>query len=196
MRHLFKFMTITLLLNFIVGCNKHGYEDRYGPFFIQNDSTVFMDGDMGNRVDKKFENLIEDYPGIKLVVFGECPGSRNDESMIEAATLLRNSGINTHLLSTSIIESGAVDFYLAGNTRTGESGSIIGVHAWSDGNKSATSFPIGHSEHQLYIDYYTFCGYTLEDATELYYFIINAAPPDDIHYMTEDEIEEYQITTF
>ena len=154
-----------------------------------------MDGDMGNNIDKKFENLIEDYPNIVLVNFGECPGSRNDEAMIKAASLLRNSGINTHLPATSIIESGAVDFYLAGNTRTRESGSLIGVHAWSDGNNSATDYPIGHSEHQLYIDYYIFCGYSVEDAEELYYFIINAAPPDDIHYMTEEEIEEYQITT-
>ena len=155
-----------------------------------------MDGDMGNNVDRNFEKLIEDYPNIELINFGECPGSRNDEAMIKAASLLRNSEINTHLLVTSIIESGAVDFYLAGITRTRESGSLIGVHAWSDGNISATDYPIGHSEHQLYIDYYTFCGYTVEDAEELYYFIINAAPPNEIHYMSEEEIEKYQITTF
>lgn len=155
-----------------------------------------MDGDMGNNVDKKFEELIEDYPNIELINFGECPGSKNDEAMIKAASLLRNSGINTHLLATSIIESGAVDFYLAGITRTRESGCLIGVHAWGDGNISATDYPIGHSEHQLYINYYTFCGYTVEDAEELYYFIINVAPPNEIHYMTEEEIEKYQITTF
>ncbi len=155
-----------------------------------------MNGDMGIRIDKEFENLIADYPDIELVIFGECPGSRNDESMMDAATLLRNSGINTHLLSISIIESGAVDFYLAGNKRTRESGSKIGVHAWSDGNNSATDYPIGHIEHQFYIDYYTFCGYTEEEAEVLYYFIINAAPPDEMYYMTEEEIEEYKITTF
>jgi len=150
---------------------------------------------MGNNIDNQFENLIDDYPNIVLVTFGECPGSRNDESMFRAATLLRNSGIDTHLPANSIIESGAVDFYLAGNTRTRESGSLIGVHAWSDGNNSATDYPIGHSEHQLYIDYYIFCGYSVEDAEELYYFIINAAPPNDIHYMNEEEVEKYQITT-
>ena len=176
-------------------CSKHGYEDRYGPFYIQDSTTIFMDGDMGSRVDEKFENLIEDYPNIKLVTFGECPGSRDDEAMIRAATLLRNSGINTHLLSTSIIESGAVDFYLAGNTRTSEPGSLIGVHAWSDGNKSATDYPEEDLAHQLYIQYYIFCGFTVEDAKELYIYFIHAAPPDDIHYMTEEEIEDYHMTT-
>ena len=185
--------TISLML--LLGCSKHGYEDRYGPFYIQDSTTIFMDGDMGSRVDKIFEHLIEDYPAIKLVIFGECPGSRDDEAMIRAATLLRNRGINTHLLSTSIIESGAVDFYLAGTTRTRESGSLIGVHAWSDGHKSATDYPIDATEHQLYIEYYIFCGFTAEKAEALYFYFIQAAAPDDIHFMTDDEIIAYQITT-
>src|SRR6478736_3470146 len=113
MKILNKLVIITIPIIFIVACSKHGYEDRYGPFYIQDSTTVFMDGAMGSRVDKIFEHLIEDYPDIQLVTFGECPGSRDDEAMIRAATLLRNRGINTHLLSTSIIESGAVDFYLA-----------------------------------------------------------------------------------
>ena len=179
----------------MMACSKHGYEDRYGPFYIKDSKTIFMDGDMGSRVDKLFENLVEDYPDINLVIFGDCPGSRDDEAMIKAATLLRNRGINTHLLSTSIIESGAVDFYLAGNTRTREPGSLIGVHAWNDGPKSATDYPSGDPAHQLYIQYYIFCGFTAEDAAVLYDFFIHAAPPDDIHYMTEEEIEEYHIAT-
>jgi len=196
MIQLIKLFIIIIFPIFIIGCSKHGYKDRYGPFYVQNNTTVFMDGDMGNNIDNKSENLIEDYPNIELMTFGECPGSRNDESMIRATTLLRNSGINTHLHATSIIESGAVVFYLAGNSRTRESGSLIGIHTWSDGNKSATDYPVGHSEHQLYIDHYIFCGFTVQEAEELYYFIINAAPPGDIHYMTEEEIEEYRIITF
>ena len=185
-----------MLLIFFIACSKNGYEDRYGPFYIENDTSVFMDGDMSNNVDNKFENLIEDYPNITLMTFGNCPGSRNDESIIRAANLLRNNGINTHLHASSIIESGAVDFYLAGNKRTREAGSKIGVHAWSDGNKSSADYPVGHAEHQLYIEYYTFCGFTVEEAEKLYYFINNSATPDDIYYMTEEEIEEYKITTF
>ena len=46
------------------------------------------------------------------------------------------------------------------------------------------------------IDYYIYCGYTEEEAEVLYYFIINAAPPNGMYYMTEEEIEEYKITTF
>jgi len=174
---------------------KKGFEARYGPFFIENDTTVYMDGSTGSRVDIQFEKLISDYPDIKLVIFGTCPGSSDDVSLFEAATILRSRGINTHLTSASVIESGAVDFFLAGNRRTREPGSLIGVHAWSEGNKSATDYPVGHSVHQLYIDFYIFCGFTVEEAEEFYYFTINAASSKDLHYMTDEEIVHYQLTS-
>ena len=91
------------------------------------------------------------------------------------------------------IESGAVDFFLAGTTRTMDSGAKIGVHAWSDGSSSATEYAVGHQEHQIYIDYYASIGYSQEEAVNLYYFIINSAGPDDIHYLTEEEIESFNI---
>jgi len=194
MKPFFNAILIFAILYLLSGC-KNGYEDKFGPFYIENDTTIFMDGDMGNKVDNQFDKLLEQYPDIRLVVFGICPGSKDDVAMIEAATQLRNRGINTHLTTTSIIESGAVDFYLAGNTRTLENGSLIGVHAWSEGKDAATDFPKGDPVHDLYIDYYIFCGYSPEEAEEFYFFTINAAPPDDIHYMTAEEIEKYQIVT-
>ncbi len=172
---------------------KQGFEARYGPFFIENDTTVYMDGGTGSRVDIKFEKLIRDYPDIKLVVFGTCPGSSDDVSLFEAATLLRDRGINTHLTPVSIIESGAVDFFLAGNKRTREPGSLIGVHAWSEGSKSATDYPVGHPAHQQYIDFYASCSFTEEEAEAFYYFTINAASSRDLHYMTDEEIAEYRM---
>ena len=36
-------------------------------------------------------------------------------------------------------------------------------------------------------------GYSEQDAESLYFFIINAAGPDEIHYMSTQEINEYHI---
>ncbi|RLD19334.1 MAG: hypothetical protein DRI69_08605 [Bacteroidetes bacterium] len=192
--HIATYLAVVVLAGHVTSC-KQGFEARYGPFFIENDTTVYMDGGTGSRIDIQFEKLIRDYPDIKLVVFGNCPGSSDDVSLFEAATLLRNKGIDTHLTPASIIESGAVDFFLAGNNRTREPGSLIGVHAWSEGTKSATDYPVGHSAHQLYIDFYAFCGFTVEEAEAFYFFTINAASSRDLHYMTDEEIEEYQMIT-
>ena len=195
---LLKKITLVCLIAFIglsVSTCKKGYMDRYGPFYVLNDTTVVMNGDMGSRVDQQFEKLLENYPNIRLIMMEECPGSRNDEEMFKAALMLKNNAINTHLLSHGIIESGAVDFFLAGTKRTMDEGGKFGVHAWSDGGSSATDYPEGHEEHQIYIDYYISVGYSQPDAEALYYFIINAASPDNIHYLTEQEIIDYNILT-
>ena len=191
MKHFLKLTFIPLIALFILACNKEGNSFKYGPFSIQNDTTALINGDMGNRIEKQFNNLMEDYPNIKLLNFGKCPGSKNDEVMMDAAKTLRNSGISTHLPANAVIESGAVDLFLSGKNRTRETGSKIGVHSWSAGNKAATDYAVGHEEHELYINFYVFCGYSQEEAEELYHFIINAAGPDDMHYMTEEEIDEY-----
>jgi hypothetical protein len=174
---------------------KKGYMDRFGPFYILNDTTVVINGDMGSRVDNQFEKFVNKYPNIKLLIMEECPGSRNDEELFKAAAMLKENSINTHLPPYAIIESGAVDLFLAGTIRTMEEGAKIGVHAWSNGSSSATDYPEGHEEHEIYIDYYISVGYSQQDAEALYYFIINAASPDNIHYLTEQEIIDYNILT-
>ena len=187
---------LILLLNVLLctSCKK-GYMDKIGPFYISNDTTAIMNGDMGSKIDNHFEKLISKFPSIRLIIVEDCPGSRNDEVMFEAAKSMRSHSINTHLPSNGNIQSGAVDFYLAGINRTNSTGSKIGIHAWSDGNTSATDYPSNHSEHQLYINYYKDIGFSQQEAEDLYFFIINAASPEDIYWMTDQEIIDYKITT-
>lgn len=182
-----------ILTLFLFSNCKKGYMDRYGPFYVLNDTTVVMNGDMGSRIKVQFDKLIDKYPNIKLIKMEQCPGSRDDETMFEAAIKLKQLNINTHLSENAQIESGAVDFYLAGSKRTREPGSKIGVHAWSDGSSSATDFPIEHNEHQIYIDFYKNIGRTQQEAESLYFFIINAAAPEDIYWMSESDILNFNI---
>ena len=193
--HSFGFYLFSLV--FILLCTncKKGYMDKFGPFYVSNDTTVIMDGDMGTKIDDHFENLISSYPNIRLIIMEDCPGSRDDEEMFKAALSMRSYNINTHLPQSGRIQSGAVDFYLSGIKRTREQDSKIGVHAWSDGSSSATDYPNNHQEHQLYINFYKDIGYSQQDAEDLYFFIINAAAPEDIHWMSNQEIDQYNITT-
>jgi len=177
-----------------VSCKK-GYQDKYGPFYVVNDTTVFMEGGTGGRIDRQFEKLIENYPNIRYMEMGNCPGSNDDDALVKAAKQLHDLEISIHLTSGSMIESGAVDLYLAGKNRTHEEGAKIGVHAWSTSTKSATEYPIDHSEHQFYIDYYKYVGWPDSLADSLYWFIITAAGPDEMHYLSESEIDFFQITT-
>lgn len=185
---------IIILISILSFSNcKKGYQDRFGPFYILNDTTIIMNGDMGSRVDNQFDKLINSYPNIKLMILEDCPGSRNDQEMFKAAIQLHNRSINTHLSINGKIQSGAVDLFLSGKIRTMVQGAKIGVHAWSDGSSSANDYPNNHTEHEVYINFYKDIGYSQQEAENLYFFIINAASPENIHWMTDKEILDYQI---
>ena len=75
---------ILFLSLFLLQCKK-GYQDRFGPFYVSNDSTVVLNGDMGSRVDNQLDKLLDNYPNISLIIMEDCPGSRNDEELFKAA---------------------------------------------------------------------------------------------------------------
>ena len=189
---------ISLCLAFIccsIGCKK-GFEARYGPFYIISDTSVYFEGDMGSRIDNQFDRMICDYPNINSITFSDyCPGSRNDEQLFIAARRLRLHEVATILTDESIIESGAVDLFIAGFSRHIATGAKIGVHSWSMGSQEAADFPPNHEEHQMYLDYYGEMFGDTDLGEEFYWFTIESASADNIHYMTNEEIEYFNLDT-
>lgn len=165
----------------------------YGIFSSQDESTAIMNGVIGSNTPTHWDNFISAFPNTTRIIMKDCPGSDDDTANLEAARKVRNSNLSIHLPADAEIASGAVDFFLAGTSRTRETGSKIGVHSWADGNKEATDFRVGHSNHQPYIDYYKEMGFSQSDAEAFYYFTINAAPASDIHWMSDAEIEQYKL---
>jgi hypothetical protein len=88
-----------------------------------------------------------------------------------------------------MIASGGTDFFLAGKKRIIENGAMIGVHSWDSPGESALDLPKDNEEHQKYLSYYNQVGIP----AEFYWFTLKAAPPEDIHFMTDDEITKFQI---
>jgi len=178
----------------LVSCNDDNVStDDFGIFSSQDATVAIMNGTIGSDTPEHWDNFIAEFPSTNRIVMKDCPGSEDDAANLEAARKIRNHGVEIHLPSDAEIASGAVDLFLAGITRTRDAGSKIGVHSWSDGSNDATAFPVGHEEHQSYIDYYIEMGFSQADAEAFYYFTINAAPAADIHWMTDDEIEEYKL---
>lgn len=85
--------------------------------------------------------------------------------------------------------------YVGGVIRTREAGSKVGVHSWrgNPGDPIATSYPKGHEVHLPYINYYISVGFTQKEAEDFYYFSIEAAPAESIHWMTEAEIKKHKL---
>ena len=199
-----KSFSINLMLLFLIGsigifnsCKKDDnvISTDYGIFSSQNETTVIMNGVIGSNTPQHWDNYIAAFPNTNNMVMKDCPGSSNDTANLNVSRKMRNHGIDIHLPADASIASGAVDMFLAGTKRTREAGSVIGVHSWSDGSNEATSYPVGHVNHQPYIDYYIEMGFLQADAEAFYYFTINAASAEDIHWMANAEIEQYMLLT-
>jgi len=147
------------------------------------------------------QTFIDNYPNVTTLVFMQIPGSDDDTANLQAAQKLKKRGYITYLPAVnaynqdSFVASGATDMFFASNKRIIDVGAEVGVHSWSDGTNSATSFPVGHANHLPYINYYVAMGLSQADSEAFYYYTINAAPANSIHNMTEAEIEQYKLRT-
>jgi hypothetical protein len=163
---------------------------------LDDDTTVEMNGVIGSASLKNFNALVAAFPNINKVNINQCDGSEDDETNLLLSKRVYDLNMNTHLLNNGLIASGGVDFFLAGVERTIGTNTQIGVHSWSDGGSvQATDFPVGHANHLPYINYYVSVGFTQQQAENFYYFTINAASADSIHWMTEVEISQYNLVT-
>jgi hypothetical protein len=169
----------------------------HGIFALQEgDSVLLMDGVINQNSLKNFNTLYKKFPSITKVEIKECEGSMDDETNLQLSKRVNDLNIDTHLQDNGLIASGGVDFFLAGIKRTKGINVTVGVHSWSDGGSiQATDFPVGHSNHLPYINYYVSIGFTQQLAEDFYYFTINAAIASDIHNMTEAELQTYNVFT-
>jgi len=153
---------------------------------IQNDKMYLM-GDFNSKSYKQVTRALNTHPKVKTIVLTASSGSLDDDTTFKLARYIRSKGLNTHLLSNSVIASGAVDLFLSGNQRTIEKGAKIGVHSWSDGSKQAKDFPRDHEDHQLNANYIR----DMMGTDAFYWFTIYSAPADSIYWMKADEAKTY-----
>ena len=171
----------------------------YGLYLNTRTTTTFevhgdelwMDGYINHKTYNQFVEILEANPQITTLVEGVMHGSLDDDTMIKLAYYVRENGLNTHLRSTSQIDSGAVDLFLAGMERTMERGAHIGVHSWSDGMQQAKDIPPDDPQHRKNAQYIK----DMLGSEDFYWFTIYASPANGIHEMTEDEILEYGMLT-
>ncbi|NRB53779.1 MAG: alpha/beta hydrolase [Saprospiraceae bacterium] len=189
------FLAAQLIL--FLSCNQTQIDtNEFGIFSSIDSTTAQMDGVIDSRTPDDWENFMQAFPNTTQLIMKECPGSDDDIANLQVARKVRAKGLHIHLPAAAEIASGAVDFFLAGITRTREAGSKIGVHSWADGdNREATEFPQGHPNHLPYIEYYQELGFTQSEAEAFYYFTIHAAATEDIHWMNDSEIEQYRLLT-
>jgi len=163
---------------------------------LTGDSVMEMNGDIVTATLTHFNDITAAFPTVRRINMLECPGSDDDETNVKIGRIVYSKNMHIHINDNGFAASGAVDFFLAGTKRTKGSNTNLGVHSWEDGNGTeGKDLPMNHPDHDLFLDYYVSIGMNSSDASDFYFFTLNAAPSSSIHWMTPTEITQYNMLT-
>lgn len=163
-------------------------------YFKENQThkdTLYMKGVIYSNTLDEIKDILDQNPQVTTLVMVNVPGSIDDEINLVASQEIRKRKINTYLPEDGMVASGGTDMFLAGTKRMAHSTAKLGVHSWSDGTKGGDQYPKDHPDHTKYLTYYK----DMQIPTDFYWYTLKAAPAEDIHWMTPDEIKKYKITT-
>lgn len=159
--------------------------------FEPSGEDLLVSGTLNQHSLASFEQAIAENPDTTRLVLVYVPGSVDDDTNLKLGNRVRDLGLDTHLTAESEVHSGGTDLFLAGVERTMEAGAIIGVHSWGQGNLQGRDVPREDPVHAAYVDYTA----RMLGSADFYWFTLEAAPVEDTHEMTLDEISEYGLLT-
>jgi len=163
--------------------------------FRVKDDRAYGYGDTTAMSVHMVREFLNDNPDVKMLVLKKMPGTRDADMNIRIAREIRKRGLKTHLDSNSFIASGAVDLFLAGTERTMECGAMIGVHSWGlTGDRTGQISPrtIGIDRRQKFHEDFL---KDMDIDPSFYVFTREAAPPDDLYFLTADDIARFGLLT-
>lgn len=204
-----KKITLALCLSFFMaGCNTTSSDpntftsqcsyselqsDPPLTFTVTGVNEAVLDGVICSGSLDAFENMLEHFPSVNTFKIKTIPGSADDETNLALSTVIHANGITTHILSGGIVASGGTDLFLAGVERTSsDNHPKIGVHSWasSDG-RNGNTIPHDDEEHQNYLDYYQ----EININPDFYWYTLEAAPADNMHWMSVEEMKHFHVLT-
>ena len=165
-------------------------EEHEAEFEVEGDVAV-MRGVIGPSTPRVVHSLLREHPDLETIVMADVPGSMDDHANLRAARMVRERGLATHVPAGGEVASGGTDFFLAGVRRTAAEGARFGVHSWGGPGVDGAEVPRDDPEHAKYLEYYREMG--IPEA--FYWYTLEAAPADDIHWMTGEELELYEVLT-
>ena len=164
---------------------------RSGPFAVLNEQTAALIGSTDWRSPASFRAMMRDHPHVALLVFYDCPGTRDDASNLELGRLIRAARFDAYVPAGASVRSGAVDLLLAARRRQIDDGARFAVHAWRDRNgHEATDFAAGSPVHRKYLAYYTDMGMSAGRAAA-FYAMTNSAPNRSARLVTAPEMRAW-----
>ncbi len=166
-------------------------DDHTPMSFAVEGQRIVANGEIDGQTLDAFEEVVEQNPGVRTLVLNHVGGSVDDEANVVFSRIVRDLGFKTVVPSNGLIASGGTDLFLAGEQRILEKGACVGVHSWAAGDFTATDLPRSDAEHDRYISYYEDIGID----PEFYWFTIEAAPANGMHWMNAQDVTRYGVVT-
>lgn len=160
-----------------------------------SDNALFLLGTFDDHTAAKAIGYLKQHSHIQVIVLTANGGSMNDEETLRFGRYIRANGLDTHLIKNGVAASGGVSLLLAGNNRSIGEGAHVGVHAWAQCRSRenicvpATDFAESDEAHSLHRNYIQ----QMLDKDDFYWFSIQAANHDSIHWLSEDELVQFDI---
>ena len=182
-----RFLKIAVCLSVLASC-----AEQYVPVsFVAQGDKIIATGTIDDTTLTAFQDVTSDNPKIRTLVLQYIEGSLDDDANVVFSRVVHNAGFDTVVPSDGLIASGGTDLFLAGNRRTLRPGACVGVHSWAGSGIVATELPLDDPEHDRYISYFEDIGFD----DDFYWFTLDAAPADRIHWMTASEANRFGMTT-
>lgn len=166
--------------------------EQYTPVsFVAQGEQIIATGTIDHTTLAAFEEVIALNPQSKTLVLQYIEGSVDDDANVVFSRVVRDEGFDTIVPSGGMVASGGTDLFLAGQRRILLPGACVGVHSWSGSGIIATELPEDDPEHDRYLDYFQDIGVN----PEFYWFTLEAAPAEGMHWMTAAEADRFGMTT-
>jgi hypothetical protein len=169
----------------------YAYYYAYGPFAVIDERTVALIGSTDLRSPAAFRAMMRDHPHVALLLFVNCPGTRDDASNLALGRQIRAAGLDAYVPPGASVRSGAVELLVAARHRQIADGSQFVVHAWRyfDG-REASDFAASSPLHRQYLVYYREMGMTARQAAA-FYAMTNSAPHRSARQLSAAEMRAW-----
>jgi len=192
----FKLFAFLILLG-ITSCCAIGREQTTTETVInKRGENLFLLGNFDSFTLDAVVKKLEKSPEITRIVFTANGGSNDDSATLKLGRFIRQEKLDTHVLEGGVIASGGVSLFLAGVKRSIGKNVYIGVHSWQHCSgsgvlncKSAKDFAHTDPAHRLHNDYIK----EMLSTDSFYWFSINAAPQNSIHWLSSSEIQSFKL---
>lgn len=163
----------------------------FGPFVVLDTTTAALMGTTDDQSPANFARMRAAFPDIAVLQLIDAPGTVQDVANLELGRMIRAAGISTHVPSNGSVRSGAVELFLAGETRSMEPGARFAVHSWRDQlGRGPEDFSPDDPVNRLYTAYYEDVGMSSQDA-KAFYDMTNSVPHSSALWFGPEEMSRW-----